>query len=334
VTIDLRSDTVTRPTEGMRRAMLDAPVGDDVYDEDPTVNALQDEVAELLGFEAALFAPSGSMTNQLGLRLLVRPGQELVADQEAHVVRAELGAAAVFSGITTRTWPSANGRVTASAVQSVATPDAGSYMVSTAAIAIENTHNFGGGTVQPQDEIRHVQAYARQHGLGMHLDGARLWNAHIASGLSLGELASGFDTVSVCLSKGLGAPVGSLLLASQERIDEAKIWRKRYGGGMRQIGMLAAAGRYALHEHLERMADDHAHAGILAEALGVDPGTVDTNIVFADVADSATFVARAEAEGVRVMATGPRRIRLVTHLDVGDEDTERAAAVLRRAATR
>ena len=236
----------------------------------------------------------------------------------------------MFSGITTRTWPSERGRLVADAVCAIAEPDAGAYSVSTTAIAIENTHNFGGGTVQSQDEVRAVQAFVREHGIGLHLDGARLWNAHVASGLAFDELAGGFDTVSVCLSKGLGAPVGSVLVGSAERIAAARIWRKRYGGGMRQTGMLAAAARYALREHVERLADDHANAKLLAEALGVDPDTVETNIVFADVADPASFVAAAAAEGVRVMQLGRGRVRLVTHLDVSRADAERAARVLAR----
>ncbi|NUU15224.1 aminotransferase class I/II-fold pyridoxal phosphate-dependent enzyme [Curtobacterium pusillum] len=326
--IDLRSDTVTRPTAAMRAAMAEAEVGDDVFGEDPETAALEQEVADLLGCEAGLFTPSGSMANQLGLRLLVGPGEELVADQQAHVVRAELGAAAVFSGITTRTWASDRGRLVAAAVQEIAEPNAGAYSVSTAAIAVENTHNFGGGTVQPLDEVRAVQSYAREHGIALHLDGARLWNAHVASGTPLPELAAGFDTVSVCLSKGLGAPVGSVLVASRERVDAARIWRKRYGGGMRQTGFLAAAGRFALRHHVDRLADDHANARVLAAALDVDPDTVQTNIVFAEVSDPAAFVARAAERGVVLMQLGPRRIRLVTHLDVSREDAVRAAEVL------
>ncbi|MBA8991099.1 threonine aldolase [Curtobacterium pusillum] len=326
--IDLRSDTVTRPTAAMRAAMAEAGVGDDVFGEDPETAALEQEVADLLGCEAGLFTPSGSMANQLGLRLLVGPGEELVADQQAHVVRAELGAAAVFSGITTRTWASDRGRLVAAAVQEIAEPDAGAYSVSTAAIAVENTHNFGGGTVQPLDEVRAVQSYAREHGIALHLDGARLWNAHVASGTPLPELAAGFDTVSVCLSKGLGAPVGSVLVASRERVDAARIWRKRYGGGMRQTGFLAAAGRFALRHHVDRLADDHANARVLAAALDVDPDTVETNIVFAEVSDPAAFAARAAERGVVLMQLGPRRVRLVTHLDVSREDAGRAAEVL------
>ena len=326
--IDLRSDTVTRPTAAMRRAMADAEVGDDVFGEDPETAALEREVADLLGYEAGLFTPSGSMANQLGLRLLVGPGEELIADQQAHVVRAELGAAAVFSGITTRTWASERGRLVAAAVAEIAEPDAGAYSVSTTAIAVENTHNFGGGTVQPLDQVRAVQSYAREHGIAVHLDGARLWNAHVASGTPFRELAAGFDTVSVCLSKGLGAPVGSVLVSSAERIAAARIWRKRYGGGMRQTGILAAAGRHAVASHVDRLAEDHANARVLAAALDVDPATVETNIVFAEVSDPAAFVAAAAEQGVRVMQLGPRRVRLVTHLDVSRDAAERAAGVL------
>lgn len=326
--IDLRSDTVTRPTPAMRQAMAAAEVGDDVFGEDPETTLLEEEVAALLGHEAGLFTPSGSMANQLALRLLVGPGEELLADVQAHVVRAELGAAAVFSGITTRTWHSKHGRLVADAVTAIAEPNAGAYSVSTTAIAIENTHNFGGGTVQPVEEVRAVQAYAQEQGLGMHLDGARLWNAHVASGVPLAELASGFDTVSVCMSKGLGAPVGSVLVSTRERIAAARTWRKRYGGGMRQTGILAAGARYALHEQLDRLTEDHANARLLAAALDADPAGVDTNIVFAEVADPGAFVAAAAEQGVRVMQLGRTRVRLVTHLDVTRDDAERAAEVL------
>ncbi len=325
--VDLRSDTVSRPTPGMRAAMAAAEVGDDVYGEDPTVRALEEQVAELLGFTAGLFVPSGSLGNQLGMRLLVAPGQELVCDTLAHVARAELGAAAVFSGITFRTWPAVRGRFDAAAVRALVAPDAGPHLVSTAAIAIENTHNFGGGTVQPTDQVRAVQRLAREHGLGLHLDGARLWNAHVASGVPLAELAGGFDTVSVCLSKGLGAPVGSVVFSAAAGIAEPRVWRKRYGAGMRQVGILAAAGRYALDHHLERLADDHARAARLAAALGT---TAETNIVVAEVDDAAGLAARAAADGVLVSAIGPRLLRLVTHLDVDDAAIDRAITVLSR----
>ena len=326
--VDLRSDTVTRPTEAMRRAIADAVVGDDVYGDDPEVNALEAEVAELLGFEAGLFAPSGSLANQLGLRLLARPGEEIICDSMAHIARAELGAAAVFSGITFRTWAAERGRLDAGRIAAMISPNAGPYLVSTAAIAVENTHNFGGGTVQPADQLDAVRELAQANDLRLHLDGARLWNAHVASGVPLADLAAGFDTVSVCLSKGMGAPVGSVLVASAARIAEARVWRKRYGGGMRQVGFLAAAGRHALTHHIPRLADDHARAARLGEALGAAPGTVETNIVVLDVADAQAVAKGAAAEGVLVSALGPRFLRLVTHLDVSDADTDRAITVL------
>jgi threonine aldolase len=326
--IDLRSDTVTKPSAAMRQAMAEAEVGDDVYGEDPEANALEAEVAGLLGFPAGLFVPTGSLGNQLGIRLLVPPGRELICDTVAHIARAELGAAAVFSGITFRTWQARRGVLDVDAIAQLITPDAGPYLVSTAAIAVENTHNFGGGTVQPADAVRDVVALGRAQGVALHLDGARLWHAHVATGTALPDLASGFDTVSVCLSKGLAAPVGSVLVSSAERIAEARVWRKRYGAGMRQVGILAAAGRYALSHNIARLADDHARARRLGEALGVDPATVDTNIVVLAVADAPALAAAAREEGVLVSVLGPRVIRMVTHLDVVDDDIERAAKAL------
>jgi threonine aldolase len=328
VIVDLRSDTVTKPTPPMRAAMADAEVGDDVYGEDPTVNALEREIAELLGHEAALFVASGSLGNQLGLRLLARPGEEIVCDVSAHIARAELGAAAAFSGITFRTWPSVRGLLDVDAVRSIIAPNGGPYLVSTVAIAVENTHNFGGGTVQPADATAGVVELARASNLGLHLDGARLWNAHIATGTSLRELAEPFDTVSVCLSKGLGAPIGSVLVSSADRIAEARVWRKRYGAGMRQVGILAAAGRYALAHHIDRLADDHARAARLAEALG--GGATQTNIVVLDADDAPTVAGKAREEGILVSALGPRFLRLVTHLDVDDASVDRAIDVLGR----
>ncbi|HSY15057.1 MAG TPA: GntG family PLP-dependent aldolase [Jatrophihabitantaceae bacterium] len=326
---DLRSDTVTRPSAGMRQAMAEAEVGDDVYGEDPTVTALEASVARLLGFEAGLFAPSGSLTNQLGLRLLASAGEEVVCDSMAHIARAELGAAAVFAGITFRTWRADRGRLDVAAIRDLIAPDAGPNLVSTAAIAVENTHNFGGGTVQPADALSAVVALGREHGLGLHLDGARLWNAHVATGRSLPELCGGFDTVSVCLSKGLGAPVGSVLVSTAARIAGARVWRKRYGAGMRQVGILAAAGLYALEHNVKRLADDHVRAARLAEALGADPAWSPTNIVVLEVGDAATIAAAARERGVLVSALGPRMLRLVTHLDVDDDDVNYAIDVLK-----
>jgi threonine aldolase len=326
VIVDLRSDTVTRPTPDMRAAMASAEVGDDVYGEDPTINALEAEVADLLGHEAGLFVPSGSLGNQLGLRLLARPGEEIVCDVMAHIARAELGAAAAFSGITFRTWHSEAGRLEVDSVRSIVAPNGGPYLVSTTAIAVENTHNFGGGTVQPAEQLAAVVELAREAGLSLHLDGARLWNAHVATGAPLRELAAPFDTVSVCLSKGLGAPVGSVLVANADRIAEARVWRKRYGAGMRQAGILAAAGRYALAHHVERLADDHTRAARLAGALGAAP--TETNIVVLRVPDAATVAAKARDEGVLVSALGPQFLRLVTHLDIDDAGVAHAIDVL------
>jgi threonine aldolase len=327
--VDLRSDTVTRPTPGMRAVMADAVVGDDVYGEDPTTIELERRVAGLLGYEAGLFVPSGSLGNQLGLRLLVRPGQELVCDSLAHVARAELGAAAVFSGITFRTWRATRGVLDVEDVRGLISPDAGPYLVSTAAVEVENTHNFGGGTVQPAKQVAAVQELARAHGLGLHLDGARLWNAHVATGSPLDEIAAGFDTVSVCLSKGLGAPVGSVLVSSAERIAEARVWRKRYGAGMRQVGILAAGGLYAIERNVDRLAEDHVRARRLAQALDADPTAVETNIVVLDVADAAAIAGAAAQEGVLTSALGPRFLRLVTHLDIDDDGIDRAIEVLK-----
>ncbi|MEY4023601.1 MAG: hypothetical protein RLZ23_562 [Actinomycetota bacterium] len=244
--IDLRSDTVTKPSAGMRAAMAAAEVGDDVYGDDPTVNSLEERVAAMFGHEAALFSPTGSLANQLAIRTLVKPGEEIIVETRSHIVRAELGAAAAFSGITTRTWPSIDGLLKAEDPLAIAHENAGPYLVSTKAIAVENTHNFGGGTVQPIDEIAKLSSAAHARGIAMHLDGARIWNAHVASGVSCAEYGKHFDTISVCLSKGLGAPIGSLMLSTKDRVAEARIWRKRYGAGMRQVGIIAAAAHFAL----------------------------------------------------------------------------------------
>ena len=336
--VDLRSDTVTRPTPGMRSAMAEADVGDDVYGEDPTVNALEARVAAMLGHEAGLFVPTGSLGNQLGVRLLVPPGAEVLCDQLAHVVRAELGAHSVLGGVTTRTWSAPAGRLDPQAVIALAAPDAGPYLVSTAAVVVEDTHNFGGGTVQDLADMRTLAAWAGEAGIGLHLDGARLWNAHVASGVALADIGGLFDTASVCLSKGLGAPVGSVLVSSAERIARARVWRKRYGAGMRQVGILAAAGLYALDHHVARLAEDHARARRLAGAIAavrpdvVDPAGVETNIVVLDLGrgpGGAQLAGAAREQGVAVSVLGPRTARLVTHMDVDDDGIDRAVDVLR-----
>ena len=334
--IDLRSDTVTAPTEGMRAAMAAAAVGDDVYGEDPTVRALEQRVAALLGHEAGLFCVSGSLANLLGVRLLVEPGQEVLCDVGAHIARAEVGAHAAVHGLTMRTFPSVRGRLDADRVAETIAPDSGPYLVSTAAVAVENTHNFGGGTVQPLATLTEVAALCRQHRIGYHLDGARLWNAHVAAGIPLDEYGRLFDTVSVCFSKGLGAPVGSMLVTSADRVERARVLRKRLGGGWRQAGILAAGAAYALDHHLARLGDDHDAARVFADAVAerapaaVDLGTVETNIVVLHTGEraSASVAAEASEQGVRLSTLGARRVRAVTHLDVTAPDCRRAGEVV------
>jgi threonine aldolase len=334
--IDLRSDTVTKPTERMRHVMMSAAVGDDVYGEDPTVNELEQRVAELLGHQAGLFCVSGSMCNMLGVRLLVEPGQEVVCDVQAHIARAEMGAHGAIQGVTMRTFPSARGKVELAEVAKIISPSAGPYLVSTAAVAVENTHNFGGGTIQPFDQLTAVGELCREHGIGYHLDGARLWNAQVATGVALHTYGRLFDTVSVCFSKGLGAPVGSVLVSTAANIAHARVLRKRLGGGWRQAGVLAAACLYALDHHVQRLADDHAAARLFAEAVAsqvpaaVDPETVETNVVVldTDTVPAAVIAAAAAERGVQVAALGPFMIRAVTHLDVSAEDCESAGQLI------
>lgn len=336
--IDLRSDTVTKPSQAMREAMAQAPVGDDVYGEDTTINSLEERVANLFGKEAGLFTPSGSMANQLGIRLLVNPGEELLLEEDAHIVRAELGAGAAHGGITTRTWFAARGVLEAQTALAMARPNAGPYLVSTKAIAIENTHNFGGGTVQQISEIKRLYEGASESGIALHLDGARIWNAHIASGVALSEYGKYFETISVCLSKGLGAPVGSVLLSSRENIQKARVWRKRLGGGMRQVGILGAACHFALDNNISRISEDHKHAKTLATRIKdvassvINPEYVQTNIVGLNLKEigitSADLATQAKQEGVLVSALGPFYARLVTHLDVTTSEINTAADVL------
>lgn len=339
--IDLRSDTVTKPNQAMREAMAKAEVGDDVYGDDPTVNSLEERVAAMFGHEAGLFSPTGSLANQLAIRTLVKPGEELLVETRSHIVRAELGAAATFSGITTRTWPSQDGLLKAEDPLAIAHENAGPYLVSTKAIAVENTHNFGGGTVQPIDEIAKLSSAAHARGIAMHLDGARIWNAHVASGVSFTEYGKHFDTISVCLSKGLGAPIGSVMLSTKERVAEARIWRKRYGAGMRQVGIIAAAAIFALDNNIARLADDHARAKKIAYALAavdaslVDPTKVATNIVGLDLSKigitAADLTSRCKEFGLWISALGPHYARLVTHLDFDDAQCDEAISILKRA---
>jgi threonine aldolase len=326
--VDLRSDTVTRPTAAMREAMADAEVGDDVYGEDPTVLLLQDRVAAMFGKEAALFTPTGSMANVLAVAALVGPGQEVLCEARAHIVRAELGAHGALTGLTTRTWSHPDGQVDLAAIQQMYAADMGPFFVRTTAISVENTHNFAGGAVLPIDDLRALRDWTTSVGCAVHLDGARVWNAHVATGTPLEEYGAIADTVSVCLSKGLGAPIGSLVLGPAEMIEEARVRRKRLGGGMRQVGVLAAAGLHALDHHLDRLAEDHDHARLIAEACGVDPATVPTNIVVVDVPSAPDVVAAAAEQGVRIGAVGPQRVRLLTHLDISRDDAQQAAKVL------
>jgi threonine aldolase len=326
--IDLRSDTVTRPTEGMRRAMAEAEVGDDVYGEDPTVALLESRVAELFGHEAALFTPTGSMANVLALAALVGPGQEVLCESRAHVLRAELGAHGALTGLTSRTWVHERGQVDLEAIAAMHAPDMGPFFVRTAAVSVENTHNFAGGTVLPLDDLQGLRAWAEEVGCAVHMDGARIWNAHVATGTPLAAYGAVTDTLAVCLSKGLGAPIGSLMLGTTDQVAEARVRRKRLGGGMRQVGVLAAAGLHALDHHVERLAEDHEHARLLADACGADPELVETNIVVVEVPDAAAVVAAAREHGVLVGAVGPTRVRLLTHLDVDRAAAEQAAKVL------
>ena len=336
--IDLRSDTVTKPSAQMREFMAAAEVGDDVYGEDPTINSLEERVAQLFGKEAGLFCPSGSLANQLSIRMLVAPGEELITETNSHIVRAELGAGAVFSGITTRTWLADRGLLSAADALNIARPDSGPYLVSTTAIAIENTHNFGGGTVQPLDEIKKLRQESQALGIALHLDGARIWNAHIASGVEFKEYGKYFDTISVCLSKGLGAPVGSLMLSTKDRVAKARPWRKRYGGGMRQAGILAAAAHYALDTNLPLLKNDHIRAKKIAMAIAqvapkiINPNHVETNIVGLDITSmkisAAQLSEQLKASGILASALGPKYLRMVTHLDLTDADVEKVNQVL------
>ena len=330
---DLRSDTVTRPSEAMRRAMASADVGDDVFGEDPTVRRLEERVAALLGKPAALFVPSGTMANQLALLLHTQRGDEVIVGEGAHCANYESGAGAALSGVQFAT-AGLGGLFTAGEMVAAVRPVADWYP-RTRVVALENTHNRGGGRIFPQNDVVAVAAVARRHGCAVHLDGARLWNAHVATGAQMSVLAEPFDTVSVCLSKGLGAPVGSLLAGSSEALTRGRRLRKMLGGGMRQVGVIAAAGLYAVEYNVARLAEDHAHArwihAAVADALGEGTPVPDTNIVMVDLPDgrsAESFCSQARERGVLVSAFGPSRVRVVTHLDVDAAAARRAADVL------
>ena len=336
--VDLRSDTVTRPTAAMRRAMAEAEVGDDVYGEDRTVLALQEEAAALLGFEAALYVPSGTMGNLIAVLLHAKRGTEAIVEADSHVYNHELGSMAAYGGVLPRVVPGVRGFPDPVEVEILCREKA-YYHAPVSLLLLENTHNRAGGTVLSIAHKDALIAAARSHRIPVHLDGARVFNAATALGRRPDELASGFDSVGFCLSKGLGAPVGSMLLGSAGFIEEARVVRKRLGGGMRQVGVLAAAGRIALREHRDRLGEDHARARRLAAALcdvpglRVRPALVETNIVVAEVDpqdDTASWLASLRQEGVLAGTIARGRLRMVTHLDVDDAGIDRAIAAFRR----
>ena len=333
--IDLRSDTVTRPTAAMRAAMAAAEVGDDVYHEDPTVNHLEVRAAEIFGKEAAIFVPTGSMGNLIASRLHTEHGQEVICEARAHILDWEMGMVAAFSGCVPRTVAGDRGILTWELIASKISPKI-YYRAQTGLVWLENSHNIAGGTVTPLPVMQEIWAGAKDAGLPVHLDGARVFNAATALGMDVAHLTSGFDTVMFCLSKGLGAPVGSMLVGSKKHIDKARVFRKALGGGMRQAGVLAAAGLIALEEMPRRLGEDHANARLLAEAVAeckqasVDLTGVQTNIVMFSVSGDATqVVAGLKSKGILSSAIGPKDIRLVTHFDVSREDCEFAAGALR-----
>ncbi len=343
-TIDLRSDTVTRPTAAMRAVMAEAPVGDDVFGDDPTVNKLEQKVADLLGKETALYVPSGTMSNQLAVNIHTQPGDELLCDLNCHIYNYEAGGPAVLSGVTCRTLDGDYGILDLSQLEDkIRNPD-DPHLVKTRLVCLENTHNRGGGRIYPIEKIEAISQWARKAGLIMHLDGARLWNAIVATGISARAWAKHFDTVSVCFSKGLGAPVGSALAGPKAMIAKARRQRKLFGGGMRQAGIIAAACIHALDHHVERLADDHRNAQIIAQAIADTPGLhleppeVDTNLVWfrldPHVGTAKDITARLKQQGILVHAAGPQKIRACTHLDVSKAQAERAAETLRQVVTK
>lgn len=337
--VDLRSDTVTRPTPAMRKAMAGAEVGDDVFGEDPTIHRLQERAAELVGKEAALFVPSGIMANQLAVRLLTQPGDEVIIEAQAHIFHYEAGAGGALSGVQFYCLPGRRGILEVDQVAEAIRTDE-YYLPPTRLICLENSHNRGGGTVYPLEKIRAISRIAKRRGVAMHLDGARIFNASIASGITADEYTRPFDTVSFCLSKGLGAPVGSLICTTADRIPKLRRLRRMFGGGMRQAGILAAAGLYALKHNIKRLEEDHVHAKKLATALAdlpgisIHPDHVETNIVIFDIAKTRyrpeQAVEALKKQGVLVVPFGKTLLRAVTHLDVRSKDIEKAIKVFRK----
>jgi len=332
--IDLRSDTVTRPTPGMRKAMAAAEVGDDVYGEDPTVNALEARIAAMLGKEAAVWVPTGTMANQIAIGSLCGMGDEIICDRNCHVVNYEGGAISALWGAQSLVVDGPRGIFTPEAVKAALRTGQGDHDPRQRIVALENTHNRGGGSIWPLAQLRAVADVAHAAGLSVHLDGARIWNAQVATSVSLLDWCEKADSVSVCLSKGLGAPAGSVVATSRERSKVVRRLRKRVGGGLRQAGVLAAAGMYALDHHVERLAEDHESAKRLAAAVPISWHAPETNILLADVANAPALVESAKKEGVLINAVSASRIRAVTHLDFPLAQVEDAAARLRRAASR
>jgi len=335
--IDMRSDTVTRPSPGMRKAIFEAEVGDDVFQDDPTVQRLERMLAERLGKEAALFVPSGTMSNQVAINAHTRPGDEVILERNCHTFNYEVGGPAVLAGVQLHPLDGRHGILTAEQIRAAIRPD-DIHIPPTRLICLENTHNRAGGVVYPIDEMRRISALAREKGIAMHLDGARLFNASVASGIPVRDYAALFDSVSICLSKGLGAPVGSMVAGERDFIGRCRRYRKLFGGGMRQVGLLAAAGIYALEHNIDRLAEDHRNARQFAqrvdriEGIELDLETVQTNIVVMDVAglglDAPAAVARLKDSGLLVVVFGPTRIRAVTHLDVSSGEVLRAARIV------
>lgn len=342
--IDLRSDTVSRPSAAMRRAMAEAPVGDDVYGDDPSIGALERRTAEILGKEDAVYMVSGTMTNQMALRAHTESGDEVLADANAHIAVLERGAPAALSGLTLRGLSGAAGIFTAEDVRAAirtAHPFMPPTQPPTKLLCLENTHNIGGGSIWPIAGIRAVAAEARHHGLRLHLDGARLWNAAVATGIPEHEWAAPFDTVSVCFSKGLGAPVGSALSGPRDFIARARRFKALFGGGIRQGGIVAAGALFALENNRARLSEDHANAERLARRLAslpgivIDPATVQTNIVrFRLHAAAGPFVERCHQSGLHMLPSGASGVRAVTHLDIGASDIDRAAEIIEHVLTR
>jgi threonine aldolase len=336
--LDFRSDTVTKPTPAMRRAMAEAEVGDDVFCEDPTINRLQERVAELLGKEAAVYVPSGSMSNQVGVRLHCNPGDEFICEAGCHIYNYEQGAFAQLSGIVARTVQGEHGVMRPEQLEGLIRPD-NEHLVRTRLVTIENTHNRGSGRIQPYEVVESVCDWAHENRLRTHLDGARLFNAVVASGIPAKEWAQHFDTVSVCFSKGLGAPVGSALAGPRDLMVLARRHRKLFGGTMRQAGVIAAGALYALNHHIDRLAEDHANAQRLADIirsideLELRPPVIDTNMaIFAvdpKLGTATEFATALKQRGLLMLSVSERTIRAVTHLDVNDRDVERAGEILR-----